>query len=122
MAIRDPQHDQTQFAGAGLVIFGLAIAAIPVFGALAVVTSRIGPAAIPIWAITAWGAMMVFRGPVGQAIGRSIGGQIQEGRADVPPEVYAELDELRARVGELEERVDFSERLLTAAKDEQRNR
>jgi hypothetical protein len=31
---------------------------------------------------------------------------------DVPSEVYAELDELRARVLELEERQDFAERLL----------
>ena len=32
-------------------------------------------------------------------------------------EVYAELDDLRNRVMELEERQDFTERLLTQARD-----
>lgn len=113
MAGRDPQHEQTQMGGAGATIVGLAIAAIPVFGALAMVTRAIGAASIPIWGITAWGAMMIFRGPIGQAIARSIGGHGREGPTELPAELYAELDELRARVGELEERVDFSERLLT---------
>jgi hypothetical protein len=31
---------------------------------------------------------------------------------ELPAEILGELDELRLRVGELEERVDFSERLL----------
>ena len=124
MAGRDPQYDQRQWKGEpGLVMFGLAIAAIPVFGGLAYVTKEIGPASIPIWAIAAWGAALIFRGPIGQAIGRSIEGRgASAATPEIPQEVYAELDELRARVGELEERVDFSERLLTAAKDEQRNK
>jgi hypothetical protein len=121
--MRDPQHDQSQWSGsAGLVVFALAIAAIPFFGALAYVTKQIGPASIPIWAIAAWGGAMIFRGPIGHAIGRNIGGQVQQGPAEVPAELYAELDELRARVGELEERVDFSERLLTKGQDEQQQR
>jgi hypothetical protein len=50
---------------------------------------------------------------------RNIGGEGKPGLSEVPPELYAELDELRARVGELEERVDFSERLLAAAKEKE---
>jgi len=96
----------------GLFI-GFGFGAAGVAGALAWVTSAIGPASIPIWAIAVWGGTMVFRGPFGKAISARIAGQVPDARAEVPPELYAELDELRARVGELEERVDFSERLLT---------
>ena len=114
----DRQHQQTQWGSgaAPFVVFGLALAAVPVFGGLAMVTRSIGPAAIPIWAITFWGAAMIFRGPIGKAIARSIEGPPVDASAEIPAEVYAELDELRARVGELEERVDFSERLLTSEK------
>lgn len=121
MAIRDPQHEQTQWSGnTTAVVVGLVIASLAMIGALAGVTHEIGPAAIPIWLAAAGGTAVVLRGPVGQAIGRVIGGRTQDGPAEVPPELYAELDELRARVGELEERVDFSERLLTAAKERER--
>lgn len=122
MSGRDPQHEQSQFGPAApFVVFAMALMAVPVFGALAYVTRALGPASIPIWAIAAWGSSMVFRGPIGQAIARSISGPApQDGQAEIPAELYAELDELRARVGELEERVDFSERLLSAAKEEQR--
>jgi len=116
---RDPQHEQTQFGGqSGVIVVGLAIVGFVGFMALAMVTRAIGPAAIAIWAITGASAVAVLRGPVGQAIGRSLGGHAQQEAADLPMEVYAELDELRARVGELEERVDFSERLLTKAREE----
>ncbi|MGH7583012.1 MAG: hypothetical protein ACREL5_07305 [Gemmatimonadales bacterium] len=98
----------------GLFI-GFGFGAAGVAGALAWVTSQIGAASIPIWAIAVWGAMMVFRGPFGKALSARVGGPVPDAHAELPQEVYAELDELRARVGELEERVDFSERLLTRA-------
>lgn len=114
MAMRDPQHEhQEQHGGAAYLVFGLAIAAIPFFGALAMVTRLVGPAAIPIWFAAMGGAGYVLSGPIGKAIGRRIGGSEESPPAELPQEVYAELDELRARVVELEERVDFSERLLT---------
>ena len=82
-------------------------------GALSGVTARIGPAAIPIWFTVAGAVFFIARGPIGQALARRISGDTPEDAAlEVPPELYAELDELRARVGELEERVDFSERIL----------
>ncbi len=118
MPIRDPQHEQTQSWGAGVMVVGLAIAAVPVFGALAFVTRSIGPASIPIWFAAIGGAAYVLRGPVGQAIARMIGGAAPAAPDELPGEVYAELDELRARVAELEERVDFSERLLTKGQEE----
>ena len=61
------------------------------------------------------GAVLIFRGPIGQAIGRRIHNVPQ---AD-DPAVLRELDQVRdhvamleAQVGELTERLDFTERLL----------
>jgi len=74
--------------------------------------------AIPATIVGAIAAAVVLRGPVGQALARRI--QSQGDASELPPEtVIAELDELRARVLELEERVDFSERLLARAKQEE---
>jgi len=71
--------------------------------------------AIPATIVGAIAAAVVLRGPLGQALARRI--QSQGDSPELPPEtVLAELDELRARVLELEERVDFSERLLASAK------
>ena len=65
----------------------------------------------------------VFFGPVSGALARRI-----SGRAAVGPDLQPELDELRARVAELEqgqarvqeleERVDFAERLLAQREPE----
>lgn len=77
------------------------------------VTSMIGPASIPIWGIALGGAALISRGPIGKALGRRLSG---EDTGAIPPElpgeILGELDDLRTRVLELEERVDFSERLL----------
>jgi hypothetical protein len=96
----------------GAMFVGIGLGAAGVAGALAWVTSLIGPASIPIWGFAAAGAIVTFRGPLGQALATRISGNTPD-QLEVPPEMYAELDELRARMGELEERVDFSERLLT---------
>ena len=47
--------------------------------------------------------------PVGKALAERIRGQ---GRAEADPELLAEVDALRAELAELQERVDFTERLL----------
>jgi hypothetical protein len=62
-------------------------------------------------------SVLIFRGPIGRAIGRRI-----EGTSAADPALVARVAELehrlgemeqeRARVAELEERVDFAERLL----------
>ncbi len=94
------------------ILVGVSVVAL--FSGLGEASQRLGPASIPIWFITIGGAAFVLRGPLGRAIADRIGGRVpaEEIVAQVPEELYAELDELRARVGELEERVDFSERLL----------
>jgi hypothetical protein len=70
---------------------------------------------IVITAICVWGGVQILRGPVGQALGRWISGQ--SGSAD--PALMEELEQLRhtvagmeSHVAELEERLDFTERLL----------
>jgi len=90
-------------------------------GALAFATAMIGAASIPIWGMAVGGAAIIFRGPVGRAIGRRIAGEETGGvPPELPAEILDELDGLRHRVGELEERVDFSERLLAQKQAEPR--
>jgi hypothetical protein len=56
----------------------------------------------------------IFTGPLGAAIGDRIRGR----REAVPdPQVAGEVDRLHARLAEVEERLDFAERLL-ASKDQ----
>jgi len=55
----------------------------------------------------AWTGTRILGGPLGQALARRLGGPASPG-ADHGPE----LAELRARVSELEERQDFTERVL----------
>lgn len=82
-------------------------------GALMVATLTLGPASIPIWGISLAALAVVARGPVGKALGRRIAGDDQGALPpELPAEILGELDDLRQRVLELEERVDFSERLL----------
>jgi hypothetical protein len=62
-------------------------------------------------------ALGLFFGPIGMAIGRRLSGL---GHTDTSSEieemgthVTAEMDDLRRRLAEVEERLDFAERLLT---------
>ncbi len=81
---------------------------IPVFG---MITGILTTGAL------AWGMVRIFQGPVGQAMARRIQGR-SAGPAD--PELLNEIDDLRlqvdqmqGRLTEAEERLDFSERLLS---------
>jgi hypothetical protein len=100
--------------GSGYFYIAIGISAIMVFGGLMTVTEKLGPVSVPIWFFAMGAAAVVLRGPLGKAIAERISGRLpaEDAVVQVPDEVYGELDELRARVGELEERVDFSERLL----------
>ena len=93
---------------------GLGVSAVMLFGGLLIATDVLGAASLPIWVMTMVAAMVILRGPVGQAIAARITGASAENAPalEAPPEVYGELDELRARILELEERQDFAERLL----------
>jgi Tfp pilus assembly protein PilO len=63
-------------------------------------------------------ALGLFFGPVGSALAQRLVGRPQpdEIRAEVEKlgeQVIAEMDELRHQLAEVEERLDFAERLLT---------
>jgi len=98
-----------------LLVTGLAGAAfLAVYLVLSIVIGE--GFAIPIGLFGAVGGAIALRGPVGKALAARIEGGPQGGMAP-PDEVLAELDELRHRMVELEERQDFTERLLTRARD-----
>jgi hypothetical protein len=60
------------------------------------------------------GLVKIFRGPVGAAIAE----RIQHGAPPAgEPALAAEVDQLRGRLAEVEERLDFAERLLARARE-----
>ena len=60
---------------------------------------------------------VIFKGPVGKALGA----RLEHGAAAEPaPEYMAEMDDMRGRVMELEERLDFTERMLSKAREPER--
>jgi hypothetical protein len=106
----------------GYLYMALGFSMIGLVIGLAMVTRMIGPASIPIWGAALIALMVLGNGPVGKAIARRIGGEpaAPAGTLEVPEELYAELDELRARMLEMEERQDFAERLLSVRPDAER--
>jgi len=92
-----------------LAVVGLFIVA-PLAGALIVATVKLGPVAVPIWIAAAVAGAVVMKGPLGQAVASRLRGDVTA--EDLQGDTLGELEELRARVAELEERQDFSERML----------
>ena len=93
---------------------GLALLAIAGIVGFVLISVTVGvPFAVPVGIVGAISAAIILRGPLGKAIARRLEG----GQAPAGDEVYAELDDLRHRMVELEERLDFTERLLTQARD-----
>jgi hypothetical protein len=66
------------------------------------------------------GTTQVLRGPVGKALGDRIAGRRPGAGADGAgtDQVLGEVDALRARVAELEERLDFAERMLARQREQ----
>lgn len=64
-------------------------------------------------------SIFVLRGPLGRALADRIAGRSREhpGEDDV---LRAEVDGLKQRLSEVEERLDFAERLLTKQRDAER--
>lgn len=101
--------------GWGMVAF--AVVGIAAFASLSEVTEKIGPSSIPIWLAAFVAGTILLRGPLGQALVDRIrgGGQLSAAGELELEELRARLAELEARserMVELEERVDFAERLL----------
>ena len=113
--MRDPNRRRGRFSPA----FGiLAVGGVFTMIALTKATEHLGAASIPIWGMVVVGAVFLFRGPFGEAILHAIATHDQEREpAGTDPAVLAELDDLRAQVGELQERLDFTERLIAQQRD-----
>ena len=77
-------------------------------------------ALIPISLFISIAAVLIFRGPLGQALADRLAGRHARPTGAAEP-LGGELDDLRRRLAELEERVDFSERLLTRGRDAERS-
>ncbi len=92
-----------------LAVVGLFIVA-PLAGALIVATVKLGAVAVPIWIAASVAVAVVMKGAVGEAVAARLRGDA--GGSQLDGDALAELDELRSRVVELEERQDFSERML----------
>jgi hypothetical protein len=62
-------------------------------------------------------ALGLFFGPIGMAIGRRLSGRVHTDTGsdsiEMDTHLIAEMDDLRRRLAEVEERLDFAERLLT---------
>ena len=71
------------------------------------------PFIVPVVLFTAIAAVLIFRGPLGKALAERIAGRA----ASPEPQLQGELDELRHRVAELEERLDFTERVLARERE-----
>jgi hypothetical protein len=64
--------------------------------------------------VLALGITKILRGPVGEAVAD----RLRHGeRTSVDATLMAEVDGLRARLEEVEERLDFAERLLAAGRE-----
>lgn len=82
-------------------------------------SSVMGPPAALIWIAAIAGAVIVLRGPMGDALLRSVASADHDPDEVQPtdPAVLQEIDELRAQMTELQERVDFTERLLAQERE-----
>jgi hypothetical protein len=81
---------------------------------------EIAPFLVPITMFLTIGAVLIFRGPFGKALGERMAKgdrQVSSGDPAETEALRAEVDDLRWRLGELEERLDFTERVLARQKD-----
>jgi hypothetical protein len=78
----------------------------------------LGPFIVPVALFFTIGAVAILRGPIGKALADRLAGRVpQQLPSGESEEVRAEVDELRYRVAELEERLDFAERVLAQRRE-----
>jgi hypothetical protein len=77
------------------------------------------PFIIPVVAILAWALVMISRGPVGQALAKRIAGGSHPQDADMEV-LHGELEGIAQRLAEVEERLDFTERVLQQERGQER--
>ncbi|MGH7591396.1 MAG: hypothetical protein ACREL2_08135 [Gemmatimonadales bacterium] len=93
-----------------ILVFGSLFGVVPAALALMFASSKLGSASIPIWFAVSGAGWLISKGPIGQALAARIHGGTDQ--PEIADQALADVDELRVRVAELEERQDFSERLL----------
>ena len=71
---------------------------------------------IPISLFFSVGAVLILRGPLGKAFAERIAGRSGHDEEDLQA-LRTEVDDLRTRLAETEERLDFAERLLSAQRE-----
>ena len=105
------------FSPALAMVVGLSFV---VVAGLSKASSAMGPPAIVIWIAAIVGAVVVLKGPLGEALMRSIADHDRDpdAVAQTDPALLQEIDDLRAQLGELQERVDFTERLVARVQEE----
>lgn len=81
---------------------------------------EIAPFLVPITMFLTIGAVLIFRGPMGKAIGERIAGRHEEIDHAEADALRAEVEEMRYRLTDMEERLDFAERMLARQKDVER--
>ena len=75
---------------------------------------------IPIISILTFGAVFISRGPIGQAMARQLAGHSADEPSDEILELREQVDLLRTELGDVQERLDFAERLLARGRDPER--
>ena len=95
---------------------GMGLAGMGLFGALAAASAVLGPVSVPIWFFALLMVGVMVRSPIGKAFAERLAGRAAD-QAALAPELYAELDDLRTRLVEMEERQDFTERMLAQKND-----
>ena len=74
---------------------------------------ELGPFLVPMTLFISGAAVLIFRGPLGKAIGERISGSSpQRATLDDAEALHHEIEELRYRLADVEERLDFTDRLL----------
>jgi hypothetical protein len=79
------------------------------------------PFIVPVALFFTIGAVAILRGPIGKALADRLAGRVPAGvRAAESDALQAEVEELRYRVTDLEERLDFAERVLAQHREPER--
>ena len=71
-----------------------------------------GPFIVPVALFFTIGAVLILRGPIGKALADRLAGRVPQVLPPGDEALTAEVEELRYRMTDLEERLDFAERML----------
>ena len=79
------------------------------------------PFIVPVVFFISMASVFILRGPLGKALADRLAGRRAQGAEGQDSEaVTTELEEMRLRLTEIENRVDFAERLLAKGRDADR--